>query len=101
MDPTQRIRFSQLHDRPPRLIEFKGTVAERHVENLKIIRAIGAKKYMEACRDLTPEEILLRQKVYNFYSGPGTLPLLLELSLTRLLLLAFESEGRRRGHLVR
>jgi hypothetical protein len=50
---------------------FKGSVAERHVENLKIIRTVGAKKYIEACRELTSEESLLRQKVYNFYCGPG------------------------------
>jgi hypothetical protein len=95
------MRFSQLQDRPPHLLEFKGSVAERHAENLKIIRAIGAKKYIEACRDLTPGEILLRQKVYNFFNGPGALSLLLNPNLTRLLLLAFESEGRRCNHLVR
>ena len=35
------------------------------------MRTIGAKKYIEACRDLSAEETLLRQKVYNFYNGPG------------------------------
>ena len=53
---------------------FKGSVAERHVENLKIIRTVGAKRYIEASRELTAEETLFRQKVYNFYCGPGKLP---------------------------
>ena len=71
MDPTQRLAFSSCHDTPPYLLGAKGSVAERHVENLKTMRTLGAKKYIEACRDLSAEETLLRQKVYNFYSGPG------------------------------
>ena len=71
MDPSQRVAFSLNKNKSPYFIAFNGTVAERHVENLKTMRTIGARKYFEACRDLTPEETLLRQKVYNFYSGPG------------------------------
>jgi hypothetical protein len=71
MDPSQRVAFSLNKNKPSCFIDFKGTVAERHVENLKIMRTIGARKYFEACRDLTPEETLLRQKVYNLYRGPG------------------------------
>jgi hypothetical protein len=71
MDPTQQMTFSLGRDRPPTLLTFNGSVAERHVENIKSMRTIGAKKYIEACQDLSAEETLLRQKVYNFYSGPG------------------------------
>ena len=69
MDSTQKLMFSS--DATPRLLGFKGSVAERHVENLKIMRTIGVKKYIEACQELTADETLLRQKVYNFYNGPG------------------------------
>ena len=65
------LAFSSSVQTPLHLIKFEGSVAERHVENLKIMRTIGAKRYIEACRELTPEETLLRQKVYNFYCGPG------------------------------
>lgn len=71
MDPLQTVAFSSSHDAPPSFFGFKGSVAERHVENLKTMRAVGVKKYVEACRDLSVEETLLRQKVYNFYNGPG------------------------------
>jgi hypothetical protein len=71
MNPMQRIAFSSGLDTPPYLLFSNGSIAERHVENLKIMRTIGAKKYVEACRDLSAEETLLRQKAYNFYNGPG------------------------------
>jgi hypothetical protein len=71
MNPTQRIAFPSSPDTPPYLLSFNGSIAERHVENLKTMRTIGAKKYFEACRDLSAEETLLRQKAYNFYNGPG------------------------------
>src|SRR5271167_4276032 len=60
MDPSTNLAFSSSCDTPPYLLEFKGSVAERHVENLKTIRIIGAKKYIEACRGLSDEETLLR-----------------------------------------
>lgn len=66
--------FSHGVQPPLYLPTFKGSVAERHVENLKIIRTVGAKRYIEASRELTVEETLFRQKVYNFYCGPGKLP---------------------------
>jgi hypothetical protein len=52
---------------------FSGAVAERHLENLKIIRSVGMTKFTEACHELSPEEILLRQKVYTLFCGPGKL----------------------------
>lgn len=71
MNPTQRIAFSSSPDIPPYLLCSNGSIAERHVENLKTMRTIGAKKYLRACRELSAEETLLRQKIYNFYNGPG------------------------------
>ena len=72
MTKTQRISFTSFRDGPPRLTSFNGSIAERHLENLKIMRAIGIKKYAEACVELTSEEIMLRQKIYNLYCGPGS-----------------------------
>ena len=76
MDPSAKVVFSSSCETSPCLLEFKGSVAERHVENLKIMRIIGAKKYIEACQDLSDEETLIRQKVYNFYHGPGIISIL-------------------------
>jgi hypothetical protein len=71
MEPCQKLRFACAKDVPPTLATFEGRVAERHVENIKTMRSIGMKRYIEVCRSLSPEEILLRQKVYNFFLGPG------------------------------
>jgi hypothetical protein len=71
IDPSTELEFSSSSETPAYLLEFKGSVAERHVENIKAMRTIGAKRYIEACRGLSDEETLLRQKVYNFYHGPG------------------------------
>jgi hypothetical protein len=35
------------------------------------MRLVGYKRFYESCKELSQEEILLRQKVYNLYSGPG------------------------------
>jgi hypothetical protein len=69
MKTTQPVIF---HNTPPYLLGFNGSIAERHVENLKMMRTFGSRKYIEACRELTTEETLLRQKVYNFFCGPGS-----------------------------
>ena len=73
MDPRQKLRFIWGTDGPPTLESFEGLVAERHVENIKSMRSIGIKKYTEACHTLSAEEILLRQKIYNLFVGPGIL----------------------------
>jgi hypothetical protein len=52
--------------------EFSGTAGERHLENIRIMRRVGYAKFYDSCKDLSQEEVLLRQKVYNLYSGPGT-----------------------------
>jgi hypothetical protein len=76
MSETQRVAFSLGRERPPYLLGFEGSVAERHVENLKIMRSVGGRRYVEGCKELSAEEILLRQTVYNLYSGPGMPPAL-------------------------
>ena len=52
--------------------EFSGTARERHLENIGIMRRVGYSKFHDSCKELSQEEIFLRQKVYNLYSGPGT-----------------------------
>jgi len=71
MDLRQNLMFIWRTGVPPTLESFQGRVAERHVENIKSIRSIGMKRYIEACHTLSAEEILLRQKVYNLFIGPG------------------------------
>ena len=71
MDLRQKLKFIWGTGVPPTLESFEGRVAERHVENIKSIRSIGMKRYIEACHTLSAEEILLRQKVYNLFIGPG------------------------------
>ena len=71
MNPTKRIAFSSSIESPSCLLSSNGSIAERHAENLKTMRTIGAKKYIQACRDLSAEETHLRQKIYNLYNGPG------------------------------
>jgi len=84
------------------------TVGERHLENMNTMRRVGYKRFQEAYKELSQEELLLRQKVYNLYSGPGNpihsptpnlveisprfwFPVVFYLTLLRLLLLAFGS----------
>lgn len=71
VNPKQRIVFSSTIENPSCLLSSNGSIAERHAENLKIMRTIGGKKYIQACRHLSAEETHLRQKIYNFYNGPG------------------------------
>ena len=71
MDQKQQVLCLPSESRPSQKLPFHGSIAERHLENLKIMRSIGALKFAEACHDLSPEEISGRQKVYNLYCGPG------------------------------
>jgi hypothetical protein len=36
MGKDQVLRFSELEDAPPYLLDFQGSVAERHIENLQV-----------------------------------------------------------------
>src|SRR3954470_17844577 len=59
------VAFSQSPFRPPYLLNFSGTVAERHVENLKIIRQIGIKNYTSAMAPLSASLAKLRSTIVN------------------------------------
>jgi hypothetical protein len=58
-------------DYQPQIREFSASVGERHLENLKIMRNIGARNFLLQTQELSPEETLLRRKIYSFYSGLG------------------------------
>jgi len=85
-DASQQIRDPTTGSVPPCRLGIGGIIAERHVENIRTMKTIGAAQYIKACGQLNPEETLLRQKVYNFYTGPGIV--LHPISNQRLLLLA-------------
>jgi hypothetical protein len=77
MDPSHVPKFTRWDGSPPTLLNFRGTVAERHVENIKSMRSLGMKRFAQGCRELSEEESLLRQKVYNWFNGPGNIPIAL------------------------
>ncbi|BGP20057.1 hypothetical protein JCM10213v2_008192 [Rhodosporidiobolus nylandii] len=85
--PAQKLTFTK-DDDPPYLLNFRGTVGERLVENLKILREIGLDAYTDAvaCRDLSPESRImqLRRIIQDRYTGPDMFyhPPDLELPLT-------------------
>ncbi|KAF9204066.1 hypothetical protein BGZ49_005733 [Haplosporangium sp. Z 27] len=64
------VAFSQSPHRPPYLLNFTGTVAERHVENLRIVRQIGLRSYSRACQFLTPAMIRKRNLILKEFVGP-------------------------------
>jgi len=64
------VAFSQSSFRPPYLLNFSGTVAERHIENLKIIRQIGIKNYISAMAPLPASLAKLRFTIVNNFVGP-------------------------------
>lgn len=64
------VAFSQAPYRPPYLIDFGGTVAERHIENLKVVRQIGIRRYTAAVTPLTARLSRLQSKITHHYTGP-------------------------------
>ncbi|CAI2166476.1 7591_t:CDS:2 [Funneliformis geosporum] len=70
MRDGKTVAFSQSTFRPPYLLNFSGTVAERHVENLKIIRQIGIKNYISAMAPLPESLAKLRLTIVNNFVGP-------------------------------
>ncbi|KAG0221903.1 hypothetical protein BGW41_006422 [Actinomortierella wolfii] len=70
MPADKVVAYSQSPHRPPYLLNFSGTVAERHVENLKIIRQIGLRNYTRACKFLTPAILRKRSLILREYVGP-------------------------------
>ncbi|GAA6052609.1 hypothetical protein JCM3770_006400 [Rhodotorula araucariae] len=74
MQSTQKLQFSQEQGLPPYLLNFKGSPAERFVENLKILREIGLDAYCDAMRyrNLSPDTRVprIRRLVQLQYTGP-------------------------------
>ncbi|KAG0348630.1 hypothetical protein BG004_004661 [Podila humilis] len=64
------VAYSQSPHRPPYLLNFTGTVAERHVENLRIVRQIGLRSYSQACQFLTPAMVRKRTLILKQFVGP-------------------------------
>jgi hypothetical protein len=61
-------------ERSPQIRGLSTSPGERHLENLKIMRTIGAKQFLSQTEELSSEETLLRRKIYTFYTGLGALP---------------------------
>ncbi|CAG8721789.1 16102_t:CDS:2, partial [Cetraspora pellucida] len=69
--PTGKVvAYSQSPHRPPYLLNFSGSVAERHVENLKIMKHIGLKHYTTSLAPLPISLEKLRIKIVNNFVGP-------------------------------
>ncbi|KAF9436637.1 hypothetical protein BGZ76_003398 [Entomortierella beljakovae] len=69
--PTDKVvAYSQSPHRPPYLLNFSGTIAERHVENLRIVRQIGLRAYSQACQFLTPAMVRKRALILKEFVGP-------------------------------
>ncbi|CAG8784912.1 12733_t:CDS:2, partial [Racocetra fulgida] len=65
MSKDKIVAYSQSPYRPPYLLNFTGSVAERHVENLKIIRQIGIRRYTASLSPLPSSLIELRTRILN------------------------------------
>ncbi|GAA5844290.1 hypothetical protein JCM9279_001756 [Rhodotorula babjevae] len=74
MQPSSRLDFSQDAQLPPYLLHFGGSVAERFIENLKILREIGLDTYADAVRDCescpNSETTRLRRQIELRHTGP-------------------------------
>ncbi|KAF9916457.1 hypothetical protein BX616_003699 [Lobosporangium transversale] len=70
MPENKIVAYSQSPHRPPYLLNFAGTVAERHVENLRIVRQIGLRSYSQACQFLTPVMVRKRTLILKEFVGP-------------------------------
>ncbi|KAJ7630901.1 hypothetical protein FB45DRAFT_833713 [Roridomyces roridus] len=72
----QPMEFSQARDSeyPPYLLGFKGTPAERHIENIKILREIGSLNYQKAVALVTGPDFewfkYLEGEIQQHFVGP-------------------------------
>ncbi|GAA6008193.1 hypothetical protein JCM10207_000034 [Rhodosporidiobolus poonsookiae] len=76
MSAKQKLSFTKDDNLPPYLLGFQGSVAERFVENLKILREIGLDAYSDAVsyRDLPSDAPImrLRRLIQTRFAGPDT-----------------------------
>jgi hypothetical protein len=70
MDEGAVVAFSTSNQRPPYLLSFSGTVAERHIENLKIISHIGIRQYTTSIAPLPGSLAKMRMRIVNDFVGP-------------------------------
>jgi len=74
MPLNQLVTFSVQDDCPPYLLAFQGTAAERHVENLKIIRSIGIDEYRNSVELMRGDESEIwkwvMKQIQLDYAGP-------------------------------
>ncbi|KAJ7487562.1 hypothetical protein B0H11DRAFT_2013877 [Mycena galericulata] len=72
----QPMEFSQARDSeyPPYLLEFAGSPAERHIENIKILREIGSLNYQRAVALITGPDYewfkYLEGEIQHYFIGP-------------------------------
>ncbi|KAI5474993.1 hypothetical protein MNV49_002116 [Pseudohyphozyma bogoriensis] len=81
MPRKEQLRFTDNPALPPQLLGFQGTQAERHVENLKILRELGLEVYDEAlkARALSPDSRAMQDPAHPVYfSDVDDLELLIE-----------------------
>ncbi|KPV73435.1 uncharacterized protein RHOBADRAFT_55175 [Rhodotorula graminis WP1] len=70
MPSSSRLDFSQDPQLPPYLLHFGGSVAERLIENLKILREIGLDAYADAESCPSAKIIRLRRQLELHQAGP-------------------------------
>ncbi|CAG8671200.1 16927_t:CDS:2, partial [Funneliformis mosseae] len=61
--------FSEASYRAPYLLNFFGSVGERHIENCKIVSTIGLQSYVKALAPLPSSMVNLKSKILNNYIG--------------------------------
>ncbi|EJD04096.1 uncharacterized protein FOMMEDRAFT_133444 [Fomitiporia mediterranea MF3/22] len=74
-DQAMRYASAREIEYPPYLLGFEGSPAERHVENLKILREVGLKGYLRGCKDLKDHALLhsLQEWIQREFTGPDML----------------------------
>ncbi|KAF9270191.1 hypothetical protein L218DRAFT_849990 [Marasmius fiardii PR-910] len=76
--PGQKMVFAQARDSeyPPYLLNFLGSPAERHVENLKILREVGSVEYRKAAALMYGPDFertrLLEEEIQMYFTGPDS-----------------------------
>lgn len=76
MSQDKLVVFSTTADWPPYLLWFEGSAAERHVENIKILKTIGMDAYranVQALRGDSPRALRLRMAIKTIqtrFAGP-------------------------------
>ncbi|KAK4705968.1 hypothetical protein P7C70_g240, partial [Phenoliferia sp. Uapishka_3] len=74
MPGPQKLSFTDEPGLPPQLLDFKGTQAERHIEDLRILRSCGLVPYhkeLDRSRASDSKRLLqVRQEIQKFFTGP-------------------------------